>query len=91
MSVFLCTGKDTDLMQRLRKADYHLYIDPMAVCLHFYEHSPAKDQLIGQGWSTYQQKHFQRNTYFQSTQWLNNRLSPVKAPNILPLTPDNEN
>lgn len=87
---FFMYWEDTDLMQRLKKAGYQLYIDPMAGCLHFYEHSPAKDQLIGQGWSTYQQKHFQRNTYFQFAQWLNNRLPPVQTPNILPLTPDNE-
>jgi len=87
---FFMYWEDTDLMQRLRKTGYHLYIDPMAGCLHFYEHSSAKDQLIGQGWSIYQQKHFQKNIYFQSAQWLNNQLPPVEAPNILSLTPDNE-
>ncbi|MBK6958191.1 MAG: glycosyltransferase family 2 protein [Nitrosomonas sp.] len=87
---FFMYWEDTNLMQRLRKSGYQLYIDPMAGCLHFYEHSPAKDQLIGQGWSTYQQKNFQRNIHFQFAQWLNNRLPPVQAPNILPLTPDNE-
>lgn len=87
---FFMYWEDSDLMQRLKKAGYSLYIDPLAGCLHFYEHSPAKDQLIGQGWSAYQKKHLQRNTYFQFVNWLNKRLPPVKAPKILPVTFDNE-
>ncbi len=89
-SRFFMYWEDTDLMQRLKKAGYSLYIDPMSNCLHLYEHSPAKDQLVGQGWLVYQKKHFQRNTYFQFANWLNKRLLPVKAPKIPSLTFDNE-
>lgn len=87
---FFMYWEDTDLMQRLKEAGYRLYIDPAAGCLHLYEHSPAKDQLIEQGWPIYQKKHFQKNACFQFVNWLNKRLTPVGAPKILPLTFDNE-
>ncbi|HNP27374.1 MAG TPA: hypothetical protein PKM20_11575, partial [Nitrosomonas sp.] len=87
---FFMYWEDTDLMHRLKKSGYRLYLEPGAGCLHFYEHSHAKEQLITQGWSVFQQKHFQQNKRFQFVNWLNKQLPPVAVPDITPITVKNE-
>ncbi len=87
---FFMYWEDTDLMYRLKKAGYRLFLEPEAKCLHFYEHSHKKDQLIAQGWSVFQQKHFQQNKRFQFVNWLNKQLPPVAMPDITPITVKNK-
>ncbi|MCP5244935.1 MAG: glycosyltransferase family 2 protein [Burkholderiales bacterium] len=87
---FFMYWEDTDLMHRLKKSGFRLYMEPRASCLHFYEHSRAKEKLITQGWSVYQQKYFQKNSFFQFANWLKKRLSPVRTPDIKQITVSNE-
>ncbi len=77
---FFMYWEDTDLMHRLKKHGYRLYLEPGAGCLHYYEHSHAKDRLIAQGWPPYQQKHLRSDMRFQLIDTLNKRLPPAKAP-----------
>ncbi|MCW5618176.1 MAG: glycosyltransferase family 2 protein [Nitrosomonas sp.] len=79
---FFMYWEDTDLMHRLKKHGYRLYLEPGARCLHYYEHSHAKDRLIAEGWSAYQQKHLSGDMRFQLIDTLNKRLPPTKAPHI---------
>jgi GT2 family glycosyltransferase len=79
---FFMYWEDTDLMHRLKKHGYRLYLEPGAGCLHYYEHSHAKDQLIAQGWPPYQQKHLRSDMRFQLIDALNKRLPPAKTPHI---------
>ncbi|MCB1986638.1 MAG: glycosyltransferase family 2 protein [Burkholderiales bacterium] len=87
---FFMYWEDTDLMHRLKKKGYRLYLDPRAACLHYYEHSFSKDRLISQGWSTYQQKYLQKKISFQFVNWLNKKLPPVRTPHIESITANNE-
>ena len=87
---FFMYWEDTDLMHRLKKNGFRLYMEPRASCLHFYEHSQTKQKLIAQGWSVYQQKYLQKNSSFQFANWLKKRLSPVKTPDFKQIGVDNE-
>jgi len=89
-SRFFMYWEDTDLMHRLKKHGYRLYLEPGAGCLHYYEHSHAKDQLIVQGWSAYQQKHLRGDIRFQLIDALNNRLPPARTPHIESITVNQE-
>ncbi len=77
---FFMYWEDSDLMYRLKKAGYRLYIEPSARCLHYYEHHDKKDRIIAQGWSAYQQKHLTNKLSYQLVNWLNQRLRPVPSP-----------
>ncbi len=82
---FFTYWEDTDLMQRLRIAGYRCYVDSAASCLHYYEHTPNKDHLIGQGWPIYKMKHLQGKLRFQFLNWLEKYLPPVYLPDFEPL------
>lgn len=79
---FFMYWEDTDLVYRLKKYGYQLYLEPGAECLHYYEHSHAKDRLIAEGWSAYQQKHLHGDMRFQLIDALNKRLPPARTPHI---------
>lgn len=79
---FFLYWEDTDLMRRLKKRGYRLYLEPGAGCLHYYEHSHTKDELIAQGWPAYQQKHLHSDKRFQLINALNTRLPHAKVPHI---------
>ena len=79
---FFMYWEDTDLVYRLKKYGYQLYLEPGAECLHYYEHSHAKDRLIAEGWPAYQQKHLRSDMRFQLIDALNKRLPPARAPYI---------
>ncbi len=87
---FFMYWEDTDLMQRLKQNGYRLYMAPKAGCLHLYEHSPAKDRLIAQGWAAYQQKHLHKNINYRITGWLNRQLPATAIPHTKPITVKNE-
>lgn len=55
---FFMYWEDSDLMRRLHDAGQYLLLDPCARAVHLYEHSPAKDRLISEGWTPYRQKHY---------------------------------
>ncbi|MDD2743486.1 MAG: glycosyltransferase family 2 protein [Rhodocyclaceae bacterium] len=57
---FFMYWEDTDLMMRLRSAGFFLYVEPRALCLHHYEHSPSKDTLISKNWPLYAAKYIDR-------------------------------
>lgn len=83
---FFMYWEDSDLMHRLKQNGYRLYLDPAAGCLHYYEHSPAKDQRIAQGWPAYLHKHLHKTVGFRLADALNRRLPPVHTPDIATLT-----
>lgn len=55
---FFMYWEDSDLMRRLQDRGFSLWLDPRAEAIHLYEHSPRKDQLIGQGWPAFAAKYF---------------------------------
>ncbi|MHB9118230.1 MAG: glycosyltransferase family protein [Burkholderiales bacterium] len=67
---FFMYWEDSDLMERLRLGGYMRLIDPAAKCQHFYEHHPAKDALIAQGWPLYAEKHFAGKYRARAAAWL---------------------
>jgi GT2 family glycosyltransferase len=79
---FFMYWEDTDLMHRLKRHGYRLYLEPGAECLHYYEHSHVKDRLIAEGWSAYQQKHLRGDIRFQLINTLNKHLPPTRTPYI---------
>jgi len=83
---FFMYWEDSDLMYRLKKAGYRLYIEPTASCLHYYEHNLEKDRIIAQGWPAYQQKHLTNEFSYKLTNWLNQRLHPTPPPAAALLT-----
>lgn len=82
---FFMYWEDSDLMHRLKKTGYRLYMEPTAGCLHYYEHTSTKDELIARGWSAYLDKNLAHTTGFQIANWLNQRLPPAVVPDIEPL------
>lgn len=60
---FFMYWEDSDLMRRLQDRGFRLWLDPRAEAIHLYEHSPRKDELIGQGWPAFAAK------YFASRSW----------------------
>ncbi|SFK79239.1 Glycosyltransferase, GT2 family [Nitrosomonas aestuarii] len=87
---FFMYWEDTDLMHRLKKAGYRLYLEPEAKCLHYYTHAHTKDHLIAQGWSIFQLKHFRHNKRFRFVNWINKQLPPAATPDIMPITVKHE-
>ncbi len=87
---FFMYWEDTDLMYRLKKNGYRLYLEPGAECLHYYEHSHAKDQLIAQGWPIYQQKHFHKKLSFRFVDSINKHLPTVSVPHAEPVAANQE-
>lgn len=87
---FFMYWEDTDLMHRLKKHGYRLYLEPGAGCLHYYEHSHAKDRLIAEGWPAYQHKHLRGDMRFQLIDALNKRLPPARTPYIEPIAVNQE-
>ena len=61
---FFMYWEDSDLMRRLQDDDQQLLLEPRAEAVHLYEHTPAKDELISQGWPVFSQK------YFSSPLWV---------------------
>jgi len=55
---FFMYWEDSDLMFRLRKAGYGLCMDPRAIAIHYYAHSPEKGALIARGWPAFAERHF---------------------------------
>ena len=55
---FFMYWEDSDLMRRLRATGGTLHVQPKAEAVHLYSHSPAKDALIGTGWTVYRDKYF---------------------------------
>ena len=84
---FFMYWEDSDLMHRLKQNGYRLYLEPTAGCLHYYEHSPKKDQRIARGWPAYLHKNLRKSAGFRLADALNRRLPPVRTPDIAPLTP----
>ncbi len=82
---FYMYWEDSDLMYRLKKTGYRLYIEPSAGCLHYYEHNLEKDRIIAQGWPVYQQKHFDNKRSYQFVNWLNQQLHPMTPFSIKPI------
>ena len=56
---FFMYWEDSDLMQRLQRAGYRLYVVPQARALHHYDHHPGKDALMAQSWAPYHQRYIQ--------------------------------
>lgn len=54
---FFMYWEDSDLMQRLHGAGYHLYVVPQARALHHYDHHPGKDALMARGWAPYHERY----------------------------------
>ncbi|MCP5293022.1 MAG: glycosyltransferase family 2 protein [Burkholderiales bacterium] len=87
---FFMYWEDSDLMHRLKKSGYRLYMEPTAGCLHYYEHAAAKDKLIAQGWPAYQQKNLAHKKSFKFVHWLNQRLPLAAAPDTESLSSHSE-
>ncbi|SER26269.1 Glycosyltransferase, GT2 family [Nitrosomonas sp. Nm51] len=83
---FFMYWEDSDLMHRLKKTGYRLYMEPNAGCVHYYEHAPAKDKRIAQGWPAYRQKHFAHTKSFRLVNWLGQHLPSAAAADIEPLS-----
>lgn len=55
---FFMYFEDSDLMLRLKQAGFRLYVEPAAECIHYYEHSAAKMNLMASAAPQYFEKHF---------------------------------
>ena len=81
---FFMYWEDSDLMRRLQDAGQQLWLDPRAEAVHLYEHSPAKDGLISQGWPVYAQKYFSSALWAMASRaaarFRKNRVAPVFVP-----------
>lgn len=67
---FFMYWEDSDLMQRLQRAGYNLYVLPDAHAVHHYDHHPGKDALMARGWPAYHARHIAG--HWQA--WLSARL-----------------
>ena len=74
--------EDSDLMLRLKKANYRLYIIPSAECVHNYEHNYQKLQLMDDSIKYYFNSNFANSFLLKLIKWLPDRQSP-SLPNSL--------
>lgn len=84
---FFMYFEDSDLMLRLKRAGYRLYLEPAAACVHSYEHSAAKMALMARAEAEYYHKHHAGNPLLYLARLLEKR-APVGPPdNFVDLGP----
>ncbi len=67
---FFMYYEDSDLMLRLKRANYCLFIAPQAECVHRYEHSTNKIQLMSESALLYFEKNHHNHWYLSCASWL---------------------
>lgn len=67
---FFMYFEDSDLMLRLKRAGYCLYVVPTAECVHSYTHSAAKIGLMTESANQYFDKNFSRSRLLCWSRWL---------------------
>jgi GT2 family glycosyltransferase len=80
---FFMYFEDTDLILRLRKTGYKLYFEPRAECVHHYQHSANKMQMMHVSGPQFYAKHFHNSIFFRLSTRLSNRT--VDFDNIISL------
>ena len=71
--------EDTDLMLRLKRANFRLYAIPKAKCVHQYEHNPSKVQLMETSASKYFDKNHKNSLIFKFIKWLSKLNSSTSS------------
>ena len=81
---FFMYWEDSDLMQRLQRAGYQLYVLPDAHAVHHYDHHPGKDALMARGWPAYHARHIAGHWQAPLSAWLERRAHPFwpQAPEL---------
>jgi GT2 family glycosyltransferase len=74
---FFMYYEDSDLMLRLKRANYRLYVEPSAECIHYYEHSAAKMGLMADAGAQYFDKHFSRSWLLRWARWLADKAATL--------------
>jgi len=62
--------EDSDLMLRLKRADYCLCVIPEVACIHNYEHNQYKIQLMAVSSKQYFSKHYQKSLWLKWIKYL---------------------
>lgn len=81
---FFMYWEDSDLMQRLQRAGYQLFVLPDAHAVHHYDHHPGKDALMARGWPAYHARHIAGHWQAPLSAWLEHRAHPFwpQAPEL---------
>lgn len=80
---FFMYYEDSDLVLRLRRAGYRLFLEPRAGCVHRYQHSADKNVLMGNSYLSYIEKNYRKNITFRIGSWLPTRT--LRCGNVIPL------
>ena len=67
---FFMYYEDSDLILRLKKENYHLYQVTQAKCVHHYQHTENKVQLMNDSAHYYFQKHYSQHFLNKINSWL---------------------